>query len=39
MPLPVAEIEQEVSQLTQDERERLVGFLIESLEPADEGDI
>jgi putative addiction module component (TIGR02574 family) len=39
MPLSVAEIEQEVSQLTQDGRARLIGFLIESLEPADEGDI
>lgn len=39
MPLSVAEIEHEVSQLTPDERARLIGFLIDSLEPSDEGDI
>ncbi len=39
MPLSVAEIEHEVSQLTPDERARLIGFLIGSLEPSDEGDI
>jgi hypothetical protein len=39
MPLSIAEIEREVSQLTLDERERLLGFLIATLEPFDEGDI
>jgi putative addiction module component (TIGR02574 family) len=39
MPLSVAEIEREVSRLTPDERARLIGFLIATLEPADEGDI
>jgi putative addiction module component (TIGR02574 family) len=39
MSLSLAEIEQEVSRLSQDERERLIGFLIATLEPTDEGDI
>jgi putative addiction module component (TIGR02574 family) len=39
MPLSVVEIEKEVSQLTPDERARLLGFLIATLEPADAGDI
>lgn len=39
MPLSVAEIEKEAGQLTLDERERLISFLIATLEPADEGDI
>jgi len=39
MPLSLVEIEREVSQLTLDERERLISFLIATLEPPDEGDI
>ena len=39
MPLSVSEIEREASQLSSEERARLIGFLIETLEPADEGDI
>lgn len=39
MPLSLAEIEREVSQLTLDERARLIGFLIATLESTDEGDI
>jgi len=39
MPLSLVEIEREASQLTVDERARLVRFLIATLEPADEGDI
>ena len=39
MPLSVAEIEKEAGQLTLDERERLISFLIATLEPADEGEI
>jgi putative addiction module component (TIGR02574 family) len=39
VPLSLVEIEREVSQLTPDERARLIGFLIATLEPADEGDI
>jgi putative addiction module component (TIGR02574 family) len=39
MALSVVEIEKEVSRLTLDERARLIGFLIATLEPADEGDI
>jgi len=39
MPLSVSEIEKQVSQLTLDERARLISFLIGTLEPADEGDI
>jgi len=39
MPLSVVEIEREASKLTSDERARLIGFLIATLEPADEGDI
>lgn len=39
MPLSVVEIEKEVRHLTPDERARLIGFLISTLEPADEGDI
>jgi putative addiction module component (TIGR02574 family) len=37
--LSLVEIEREVSQLTLDERTRLISFLIATLEPADEGDI
>lgn len=36
MPLSLIEINREVSQLTLNERERLIGFLIATLEPADE---
>lgn len=39
MPLSLVEIEREVSQLTLDERARLISFLIATLEPADEGNI
>lgn len=39
MPLSLVEIEREVGQLTQEERERLVELLIASLEPSDQGDI
>jgi len=39
MPLSVAEIEREVSQLAPEDRARLINFLIATLEPADEGDI
>jgi putative addiction module component (TIGR02574 family) len=39
MPLSVSEIEREASQLSSEERARLIGFLIATLEPADEGDI
>jgi len=39
MSLSLRDIEQEVSQLTSDERAKLIGFLIATLEPADEGDI
>ncbi len=38
MSRPLAEIEMEVGQLTLDERERLISFLIATLEPADQGD-
>jgi hypothetical protein len=39
MPLSLIEIEREISRLTPAERERLISFLIVTLEPADEGDI
>jgi len=39
MPLSLVEIEKEVSLLTLDQKERLLGFLIAALEPPDEGDI
>jgi len=39
MSLSLRDIEQEVSQLTSDERAKLIGFLIATLEPADEGDV
>ncbi|MGB6068897.1 MAG: addiction module protein [Desulfomonilaceae bacterium] len=39
MARSLAEIEQEVSQLTPEERARLISFLIASLAPTDEGDI
>jgi putative addiction module component (TIGR02574 family) len=39
MRLSLVEIESEVSQLTLDERARLINFLISTLESADEGDI
>jgi hypothetical protein len=39
MPRSLVQIERDVSQLTQDERERLIGLLIATIEPADEGDI
>jgi putative addiction module component (TIGR02574 family) len=39
MPLSLAEIEREVSQLSLDERARLISHLIATLEPVDEGDI
>jgi putative addiction module component (TIGR02574 family) len=39
MSLSLVEIEKEVSQLTLDERARLISHLIATLEPADEGDI
>jgi len=35
----LADIEKEVTQLPPDARERLIRVLIDSLEPADEGDI
>lgn len=38
MPLSLVEIEKEVSLLTLDRKERLLGFLIAKLEP-DEGDV
>lgn len=39
MARSLAEIEREVTQLTVQERARLITLLIESLEPADEGDV
>lgn len=36
MSLSLSEIEREVSKLTLSERERLIGFLLATLEPADE---
>jgi putative addiction module component (TIGR02574 family) len=39
MALSLMEIEEEAGRLTEDERTRLIEFLIASLEPADEGDI
>ena len=35
----LAELEQKVTQLSADERAQLALFLLQSLEPADEGDI
>jgi hypothetical protein len=39
MSLSLVEIEKEVVQLTPAERERLISFLIATLEPTDEGDV
>ncbi len=39
MSLSLVEIEREVSQLTLDEKERLISFLIATLEPADEANV
>lgn len=39
MTLSLAEIEEEATRLTLEERARLIGVLIASLEPADQGDI
>ncbi len=39
MPLSLVEIERDVSQLTPDERARLIRFLIATLETVDDGDI
>jgi putative addiction module component, TIGR02574 family len=39
MPLSLAEIEKEVTQLSLDERARLISLLIASLEEADKADI
>ncbi len=39
MALSLAEIEREVTQLTAEERARLIARLIESLEAADDGDV
>jgi len=39
MPLSLAEIERQVSQLTLEERTRLISFLIATLEPSDPADI
>lgn len=39
MPLTVTEIQREAGSLTLEDKERLIGFLIASLEAPDEGDI
>lgn len=39
MSLSVFEIEREASKLTPADRARLIGFLIATLDPADEGDV
>ena len=39
MDSTLAELEQKVTQLSADERAQLALFLLQSLEPADEGDI
>jgi putative addiction module component (TIGR02574 family) len=39
MSLSLLEIEREVVQLTPEERERLIGFLIATLEPTEEDDV